>query len=228
MRVDAVIPALNEEASLPRVLSALRGRGFRQIVVVDNGSDDATYAVARDGGATPLFERRRGYGQACLRAIDHLAGDPPDVVVFLDADGADDPDDLPALLAPIEAGAADLVIGSRVRGEREPGALLPQARFGNLLACALLRRLYGVEFTDLGPFRAITWAALDRLQMSDTGMGWTVEMQARAARLALRCAEVPVRYRRRRAGQSKVAGNLKGSVKAGAKILWTIGREAAR
>ncbi len=226
MRVDAVIPALDEEASLPRVLAALRGRGLRQVVVVDNGSSDATFAAARDGGAVALFERRRGYGSACLRALEHLEADPPDAVVFLDADGADDPDDLPALLAPLEVGAADLVVGSRVRGEREPGALLPQARLGNLLACTLLRRLYGVEFTDLGPFRAITWAALDRLQMSDTGMGWTVEMQARAARLGLRAVEVPVRYRRRRTGRSKVAGNLKGSVRAGAKILWTIGREA--
>jgi glycosyltransferase involved in cell wall biosynthesis len=228
MKVDAIIPALNEEASLPGVLRGLEGRGLRQVLVVDNGSGDRTFAVAQDHGAVALFERRRGYGQACLRALEHLAADPPDAVVFLDGDGADDPSDLPALLAPIEAGEADLVIGSRVRGQAEPGALLPQAKFGNLLACALVRTLYGVEFTDLGPFRAVAWAALDRLQMADRNYGWTVEMQARAARLGLRCAEVPVAYRRRRAGQSKVAGTVKGSVKAGVKILWTIGREAAR
>lgn len=225
MIVDAVIPALDEERSLPGVLAGLAGRGLRQIVVVDNGSADRTFGVAREHGAVALYEPRRGYGRACRRGLDHLAGGPPDVVVFLDADGADDPDDLPALLAPIQAGEADLVIGSRARGEAERGALLPQARFGNALACGLIRALWGVRFTDLGPFRAVTWAALERLQMADPNYGWTVEMQARAARLGLRCAEVPVRYRRRRHGRSKVAGTISGSVKAGAKILWTIGRE---
>lgn len=228
MRIDAVIPALNEELALPGVLRGLEGRGLRRVVVVDNGSADGTFGVALDHGAVALYEPRRGYGSACLRALDWLAGDPPDAVVFLDGDGADDPGDLPALLGPLERREADVVIGSRVRGPAEAGALTPQARFGNLLACALLRGLYQVRFSDLGPFRALTWEAVDRLQMSDRDFGWTVQMQARAAKLGLRCAEVPVAYRRRRHGQSKIAGTVRGSVQAGVKILWTIGREAVR
>ena len=224
MRIDAVIPALNEEASLPGVLAELRGRGLRRVVVADNGSVDRTAEVARTGGAEVVHCARRGYGSACLAGLAYLAEDPPDVVVFLDADGADDPADLPALLAPLERGEAELVIGSRVRGEAEAGALSPVQRFGNWLSCALLDRLYGVHFTDLGPFRAITWPALQRLRMADPDFGWTVEMQAKAARRGVRSAEVPVRYRRRRAGQSKVSGNVIGSARAGAKILWTLAR----
>ncbi|MCB9545015.1 MAG: glycosyltransferase [Myxococcales bacterium] len=228
MIVDALIPALNEEESLPGVLAGLQGRGLRRVVVVDNGSRDATADVARAGGAEVVYCARRGYGSACLRGLDHLHADAPDVVVFLDADGADDPADLPAVLGPIAAGEADLVIGSRVRGQAEAGALTPVQRFGNALSCTLVRGLFGVRFTDLGPFRAITWDALQRLDMADPDFGWTVEMQAKAARRGLRCAEVPVDYRRRYAGQSKVSGTLEGSARAGAKILWTIGRERLR
>lgn len=228
LTVDALIPALDEEDSLPRVLGGLRGAPLRRVVVVDNGSLDRTYAVARAHGAVPLYCGRRGYGSACLHGLAFLAADPPDAVVFLDGDGADDPADLPAVIGPLAAGEADLVIGSRTRGDAQPGALTPPARFGNALACTLVRWIYGVRFTDLGPFRAVTWAALEVLQMEDDGMGWTVEMQVRAARLGLRCAEVPVAYRRRVAGRSKVAGSLKGSARAGVKILWTIGREAVR
>lgn len=224
MRIDALIPAWNEAESLPTVLAGLRDRGLRRVVVVDNRSDDGTAAVARAHGAEVVWCGRRGYGSACLRGIDHLHADPPDVVVFLDADGADDPADLEALLAPIRAGRADMVIGSRVEGA-ERGALTPVQVFGNALSCTLIRVFFGETFTDLGPFRAITWEALQRLEMADPDFGWTVEMQAKAARRGLRSAEVPVAYRRRVAGQSKVSGTIKGSFRAGTKILWTIGRE---
>ncbi|MFN3201785.1 MAG: glycosyltransferase family 2 protein [Bradymonadia bacterium] len=225
MIVDALIPALNEEESLPTVLDGLKGRGIRRVVVVDNGSSDHTYQVIERHGGVALYEGQRGYGAACLRGLRWMAADPPDVVVFLDGDGADDPDDLPALLAPIEAGEAEMVIGSRVRGQAEAGALTPQARFGNTLACTLIKWLYGVEFTDLGPFRAVTWSALERMQMADEDFGWTVEMQVKAPRRSIPSAEVPVDYRRRVAGQSKVAGTIKGSFQAGVKILYVIGRE---
>lgn len=227
MIVDALMPALNEAESLPRVLAGLQGRGLRQVVVVDNGSTDATSAVARAHGAQVVFCGIRGYGSACLAGLAYLRRDPPDVVVFLDADGADDPADLPQLLAPLAAGA-ELVIGSRVTGQAEAGALSPVQRFGNALSCTLMRWLFQADFTDLGPFRAVRWPALERLRMADRDFGWTVEMQVKAARQGLRCAEVPVRYRRRRAGQSKVSGSLVGSAKAGVKILWTIGKAYAQ
>lgn len=226
--IDALMPALNEEQSLPGVLAGLQGRGLRRIVVADNGSTDRTAEVAAEGGAEVVFCARRGYGSACLAALSHLAEDPPDVVVFLDADGADDPEDLDRLLAPILKGPVDLVIGSRVLGQAEAGALTPVQRFGNALSCTLVRLLFDERFTDLGPFRAIRWSALEALEMADPDFGWTVEMQAKAARRGLNCVEVPVRYRCRAAGESKVSGNIRGSIKAGVKILWTIGREAAR
>lgn len=228
MQVDAIIPALDEEESLPAVLAGLRGAGLRRVVVVDNGSTDATAAVAAREGAEVVHEARRGYGSACLAGLRHVAADPPDVVVFLDADGADDPAELPALLQPIRQAGAELVIGSRVLGGAERGALTPVQRFGNALSTRLVRLLFGVRFTDLGPFRAVRWSALQRLEMTDPDFGWTVEMQAKAARRGLRCVEVPVRCRRRLAGRSKISGTVRGSAKAGAKILWTIGREALR
>ncbi len=223
-----LIPALDEAESLPGVLDALRGRGLRRIVVVDNGSTDDTFAVAEAHGAVALHQGLRGYGAACLRGLRWMAADPPEVVVFMDADGADDPDDLDALLAPIAAGRAEMVIGSRARGAAEAGALTPVQRFGNALACNLMRLFFGADFTDLGPFRAVSWPALLQLQMADRDFGWTVEMQAKAARRGVPSTEVPVRYRRRRFGRSKVSGTVVGSAKAGAKILWTIGREWAR
>lgn len=228
MRVAALMPALDEEASLPAVLAGLAGRGLERIVVVDNGSRDRTAEVAVAAGAVVVFCGRRGYGSACLAGLDRLADDPPDAVVFLDADGADDPADLPALLAPLRDDRAELVIGSRVTGNADTGALTPVQRFGNALSCRLIELAWGARFTDLGPMRAVRWATLERLQMRDPDFGWTVEMQARAARLGIPWMEVPVRYRRRVAGQSKVAGTVKGSVKAGAKILFTIGREFVR
>jgi glycosyltransferase involved in cell wall biosynthesis len=219
-----IIPALNEEAAIGRVIAAIPRDAVDAILVVDNGSSDATAARARAAGATVLSEPRRGYGCACLAGLQHLPGDT-EIVVFLDGDYSDYPEEMPALITPISEGRADLVIGSRVLGEREAGALLPQARFGNALATWLIRLLYRVTFTDLGPFRSIRRDALDRLGMADADYGWTVEMQVKAARLGLRIAEVPVRYRQR-IGQSKVTGTLCGSVRAGYKILLTIFRYA--
>lgn len=225
LRVDVLIPALNEEKSIPRVLQAISREWVRRVVVVDNGSADATSLAARQNGAEVVLEPQRGYGQACLRGLAHLAQDPPDVVVFLDGDYSDFPEELPRLLGPIVEGDADLVIGSRTIGARESGALLPQAVWGNWLACTLIDAIYGYRFTDLGPFRAVTWNALKEIGMQDQDFGWTVEMQVKAARKAVRAVEVPVSYRRR-IGVSKVTGTVKGSVKAGYKILYTIFRQS--
>ncbi|HLX07131.1 MAG TPA: glycosyltransferase family 2 protein [Thermoanaerobaculia bacterium] len=224
--IDVVIPALNEERSLPLVLAALPRPPVRRVVVADNGSSDGTARVAAAGGAVVVAASRRGYGSACLAALDQLRRhQPPEVVVFVDADFSDHPEELPRLVAPILAGEADLVIGSRILGRREPGALLPQARAGNLIACALIRLLYGHRYTDLGPFRAARWQALERLGMSDPDFGWTAEMQVKALRAGLRVAEVPVSYRRR-VGVSKITGTVTGTLRAGHKILWTVLRHA--
>jgi glycosyltransferase involved in cell wall biosynthesis len=219
--VDAVIPALNEAASIGRVLSLIPSPPVRRVVVADNGSTDDTAAVARAHGATVVAEPRRGYGAACLRALGALRADPPDVVLFLDADLSDDPTEAALVLGPILEGRADLVIGSRELGDHEPGALTPHARFGNWLATRLLRALYGARYTDLGPFRAIRYASLMDLGMKDRDYGWTIEMQVKAARRGLRHVEVPVRYRRR-VGRSKISGTIMGSARAGLTILGTI------
>lgn len=224
--IDVAIPAYNEEASLPKVLADTPHPPVRRVVVADNNSTDRTAEVAVEGGAEVVPAPRQGYGSACLAALDHIRRTgPPDIVVFLDADYSDHPEDLPDVVAPILAGEADMVIGSRVLGERQKGALLPQARAGNIVACVLIRLLYRHRYTDLGPFRAIRWQALERLQMADPDFGWTAEMQVKALRHGMRVVDVPVRYRKR-VGVSKITGTLKGTVLAGYKILWTVFRHS--
>jgi glycosyltransferase involved in cell wall biosynthesis len=216
-----IVPALNEEAVIGELIDAVPRSLYSTIIVADNGSTDHTAEIAASRGATIVSEPDRGYGAACLRALRAL---PPgiDILVFMQADLSEDPADAAKLIAPINAGRADLVIGSRVLGEIEPGALLPHQRFGNWLATTLIRLLYAHRYTDLGPFRAISRSALQRLDMHERAYGWTVEMQVRAVQLGLRILEVPVNYRRRLAGENKVSGNLTASVRAGARIIWTI------
>jgi hypothetical protein len=219
-----IIPVFNERESLPLVVADIPRDRVDEILVVDNGSTDETARVAKGLSVRLVREDRRGYGSACLAGIAAIEASPPDVVVFLDGDYSDHPEEMPRLLEAVEGGC-DLVIGSRVLGSREPGALLPQARFGNALACSLIRLLYGHSYTDLGPFRAVAWDALRRLRMEDRTFGWTVEMQIKAAKIGLVVAETPVSYRRR-VGVSKITGTFSGTVRAGAKILWTIARYA--
>jgi glycosyltransferase involved in cell wall biosynthesis len=222
MRVSVVIPVFNERDSLPLVVADIPRELVSEIVVVDNGSTDGTGSIAAGLPVRVVREERRGYGSACLAGVAALAAGPPEAIVFLDGDYSDHPEELPRLLDALAAGA-DLVIGSRALGVRERGALLPQARFGNLLACFLIRVLTGHRYTDLGPFRAIRWDAYRRLGMRDTNFGWTCEMQVKAIREGLQTAEVPVSYRRR-VGVSKITGTVAGTVRAGYKILWTIAR----
>ncbi|MCZ6794988.1 MAG: glycosyltransferase family 2 protein [Planctomycetota bacterium] len=222
MKVVVIIPAFNEEESLPLVLADLPRERVAEVIVVDNASTDRTGEVAAKKGARVVREERPGYGSACLRGIAALPPDT-DVVVFLDADYSDHPEELVDILRPLEEDGCDLVIGSRLRGKRQPGALLPQAYFGNHLATSLIRLLWGFRYTDLGPFRAIRAPALRRLAMRDTNFGWTVEMQVRALQEGLRICEVPVSYRRR-VGRSKITGTISGTIKAGVKIIGTIFR----
>lgn len=223
MRAALVIPALNEEPVIASTLRAIPPGIFSLVIVADNGSTDRTAAVARSCGATVVIETERGYGAACLRALAAL---PPeiDVVAFLQADLSEDPSEAPLLLAPIARGEADLVLGSRVLGRAEDGALLPHQTFGNQVATSLIHLLYGHRYSDLCAFRAIRRDSLERIQMQDRNYGWTVEMQVRALELGLRILEVPVSYRKRAAGVNKVSGNLKSSVRAGWIILRTVFR----
>ena len=222
--VALIIPAYNEAAVIGACLAALPSDVYRQVIVVDNGSSDATAALARAAGAQVLSEPRRGYGQACLSGLAILQPEI-DVIVFMDADLSDDPAEVHLLLAALEAGA-DLAVGARGRRALS-GALSPHQRFGNWLAASLIRWRWGVACSDLGPFRAIRRRALEQLGMRDRNYGWTIEMQARAARLGLHMVEVDVAYRRRWAGKSKVAGTVKGSILAGVKIVATWARVAA-
>ncbi len=220
--VDVVIPALNEESSIGLVLAGLEELPVRQVVVADNNSTDRTAQVAREAGARVVPAPVQGYGSACLAALGVIAeGAAPEIVVFVDADYSDHPEELPSLIAPIVSGDFDLVIGSRILGRRDPGALLPQARLGNWFAVHLIRWLYGHTYTDLGPFRAISWTALERLGMSDRDFGWTAEMQVKAIRRGLRVTEVPV-SNLNRVGISKITGTVRGTMLAGHKIISTI------
>lgn len=220
-----VIPALNEAEVIGRVLEAIPDGLFTQTVVIDNGSTDSTADVARRAGVEVVTEPVRGYGRACLTGLRQLR---PEInaVVFMDADFSDDPGEAEMLLQALAKGN-DLVIGSRVE-RAHPEALTPHQRFGNWLATSLIAWRWKVQFTDLGPFRAIRRDALNRLGMRDENYGWTVEMQAHAARLGLRCSEVAVSYRPRAGGRSKVSGSIKGSFLAGTKILWTFARIALK
>jgi glycosyltransferase involved in cell wall biosynthesis len=215
-----IIPALDEEHAIGALLGAVDRTLVRDVIVGDNGSRDATAEVARAGGAQVVTVAERGYGAACAGALTRLRDDV-EIVLFMDADGSDDPGEIAQLLAPIAENRADLVIGSRALGVVEAGALTPQQRFGNWLATRLIRLLYGQRYTDLGPFRAIRRELLDRIAMQDRRYGWTVEMQIRALQLGARVIEVPVRYRRR-VGRSKISGTVSGVVKAGWWILYTI------
>ena len=223
-RIGVVIPALNEEQAIGYVIGDIPS-WVDDIVVADNGSHDCTVAAARAAGARVVVEHERGYGAACQAGIAALRA--PDIIVFLDGDYSDRPQEMAALVDPIASGRSDFVVGSRVHGERERGALTPQQRFGNWLACRLIGHLCGTTCSDLGPFRAIRADALRSLDVKDRAFGWTVEMQLKAAETGLRYLEVPVSYRTR-IGVSKISGTLRGSLLAGVTILSVIARTAWR
>lgn len=219
--IRIVIPALDEEQSIALVLADIPRDLVKEVVVVDNGSTDATGRIARENGATVLREDRRGYGRACQTGIDYLRDSPCDILVILDADHSDHPEDLERITGPIERGEAEMVMGSRTMGVAEAGALVPQARFGNLLAGFMIWGLCGRWFTDMGPFRAMDYRRFLAMGVCDPTYGWNVEMQIKALRAGWRILEVPADYRRRR-GESKISGTVKGTVMAGYKIITTI------
>ena len=218
-RISIIIPAYNEESSIGLVLDALPQEKLHEIIVVDNGSTDATARVAEEHGARVVKEPRKGYGSACLKGIDEL--DAPDIVVFIDGDFSDFPEEIVLLISPIETGEEDFVLGSRMILPKSQLALLPQARYGNRLAVFLIKLFFKHEFTDLGPFRAIRYSSLMSIGMKDMDFGWTVEMQIKAVRNGLRIREVPVNYRKR-IGISKITGTFLGTFRAGIKIIYTI------
>jgi len=223
------MPALDEEAALPAILAAMPS-GLHSVIVADNGSTDATAAVARAGGAHVVFESERGYGAACLAGIRHLAqaDDPPDVLVFIDADGSDDPADIERVVRPLLAGEADMVLGVRRGVGGDVGTILPHARLGNHIVLGLTEMLFGESFSDLPPFRALRFDRLLDLRMDDRNWGWTLQMQIRAARHGLRIVEMDVAHRRRADGESKISGSLSMSLRVGAKMFYTLARERLR
>lgn len=220
--IFVIIPAYNESQSIGKVIQDIPDL-VQEIIVVDNVSTDNTGEIAKENGATVLRENRKGYGYSCLKGMEYLQNkaNPEDIIVFLDGDYSDYPEEISILIQPITQSNCDLVIGSRVLGRREPGSLLFQQRAGNWLATKLIKLFYNARFTDLGPFRAIKWSALQLLDMKDKTFGWTVEMQVKAAKQKLSFCEMPVSYRRR-IGVSKVSGTIYGTFMAGYKILWTI------
>lgn len=219
MKVSVIIPVLNEEKAIANVINDIPKSLVQEIIVVDNGCTDQTVEIALKHGAKVVTEPQRGYGSACLAGIDAIQ--TTDIVVFLDGDYSDDPTEMPSLLQPIQDGLAEFVIGTRVPSEK--GALLPQAQFGNKLATFLMRIFFGIQYTDLGPFRAIRFEQLQALNMQDKNFGWTIEMQLKAAKMGMNVREVPVSYRKR-IGTSKISGTFIGSLKAGIKILTTLFR----
>jgi glycosyltransferase involved in cell wall biosynthesis len=222
-QIVVVIPAYNEEQSIGKVVNDIPKNWVKTIIVCNNNSRDNTKQVALEAGAIVVDQPLPGYGNACLKGLEYIKTQVlmPDIVVFIDGDYSDYPEELPLIVQPILDGHFDMVIGSRALGIREKGSMQPQQVFGNWLSTTLLRWIYGYRFTDLGPFRAITWSALEQLKMEDKNYGWTVEMQVKAAKQKLRCTEVAVNYRNR-IGISKVSGTIKGSIMAGYKILLTI------
>jgi glycosyltransferase involved in cell wall biosynthesis len=226
LNVAIIIPARNEEVPLPGVIAEIPPQLSDLVVVVDNGSIDRTAGVAREAGALVVREARAGYGYACAAGIRTAVKHGAELLVFLDGDGSFDPAQIPELVAPIEAGQADLVLGSRPAGGMEPGSMPAHAQFGNWLVARLMRLLYGLLVTDLGPFRAIRVDLLARLGMREMTYGWPTEMMVKAARLGARVVEVPVRYRVRRGGRSKVSGTLRGTVLATYFILFVTLRYA--
>jgi len=223
--IDVIIPAYNEQDSIGNVLRDIPKELVREIIVCNNASTDNTKSVALQNDATVVDQPLKGYGNACLKGIAHIKAKPkneqPDIVVFLDGDYSDHPEEMTKLVAPILDKDMDMVIGSRALGQMESGAMMPQQIFGNWLATNLIRLFYNYNFTDLGPFRAIKWNQLVAMDMQDKTFGWTVEMQVKAAKHKLKCTEVAMTYRKR-IGVSKVSGTLKGTILAGHKILWTI------
>lgn len=224
MKIAAVIPALNEEETIRDVLAAFPQGVVDQVFVADNASTDATAQIAVEMGAVVVLESRRGYGYACYAGA--AAAADYDVLVFLDADGADDPREIPLLLEAIQAGTADMVIGSRTRGNHDPEALLPHARFGNWLTSRLMKLFYKLDVTDLGPFRAIKQPVYASLDMQEMTFGWTTEMMVKAAKQGYRIHEIPISYHKRAGGKSKISGTLRGSFLAGYHILKTTIRYA--
>lgn len=226
MNASIVIPALNEESPLPSVIAEIPSGIAASVIVVDNGSTDRTAEVAREAGALVVREPQAGYGYACAAGVRVALERGSDVLVFLDADGSFDPAQIPSLLGPIEVGRADLVLGSRPAGGMEPGAMPAHARFGNWLVARLMRLLYGLQVTDLGPFRAVRAELLNDLGMQEMTFGWPTEMMVKAARRGARVVEVPVVYRVRRGGRSKVSGTIRGTLLATQAILFVTLRYA--
>ena len=222
-KIDVIIPVFNEESSIGKVLEEIPDQVVRHIIVCNNGSTDNTKMVANEYEVIIVDQPEKGYGNACLKGMEWIANqkEKPDIVVFLDGDHSDYPEEMPDIIHPIIHNGVDLVIGSRAIGDLEKGAMMPQQIFGNWLATTLIKIIYHYTFTDLGPFRAIKYEKLLDLEMRDKDFGWTVEMQVKAAKQGLKCTEVPVKYRKR-IGKSKVSGTIKGTVLAGHKILWTI------
>ena len=221
LTISVIIPAFNEEQSIGKVVNDIPKDVVQYVIVVDNNSTDSTAKVAQEAGAIVLHEARKGYGWACLKGISKCEELKTDIVVFLDGDYSDYPQEIPQVIAPILENNMDMVIGSRVLGKREKGSLTPQQVFGNWLATLLTRLFYRAKFTDLGPFRAIKFPVLQELNMSDKTYGWTIEMQLKVARKNLNFCEVPVNYKKR-IGKSKVSGTVKGSVLAGIKIIFAV------